>query len=200
MNTAGALPAHARSRQDYQRGARYAAALDAALRKASRGKKSLDDLVRALVDRAAAENKVDLPVAALGELIARELGPARGEELDWVMVRGHGEITLDGDAFGPCFHRARTKSKVHELGFDEASLQKTPAMIRGLVPGSAAARAGLEEGAFVLSSKVPAERDGDADEPVEIVVADRGGGRKIRFLPVAEREVLRWAEKPRCRD
>ncbi|MDI1479038.1 hypothetical protein [Polyangium sp. y55x31] len=194
------LPAHARSRKDYQRGALYAAVLDAALRKASGGERSLDDLVRALLDRAATEKNADLPVSALGELVARELGPARGEELDWVMVRGHGEITLDEGAFGPCFHRARTKSKVYELGFDEASLRRTPAMIRGLVAGSAAARAGLEEGALVLSSKVPAGRDEETAEPVEIVVADRGRGRKIRFVPVAERQVVRWAEKPRCRD
>ncbi|HVK69179.1 MAG TPA: hypothetical protein VM694_32195 [Polyangium sp.] len=200
VNAEADLPAHARSRKDYQRGALYAAALDAAVRKASGGERSLDDLVRALLDRAAAEKKTELPVAALGELVARELGAARGEELDWVMVRGHGEITLDEGAFGPCFHRARTKSKVYELGFDEASLRRTPAMIRGLVAGSAAARAGLEEGALVLSSKVPAGRDEHADEPVELVVADRGRGRKIRYLPVAERQVVRWAEKTRCRD
>jgi predicted metalloprotease with PDZ domain len=190
-------PTEIASRKDYQRGALYAAALDAAVQKASRGARSLDDLMRALKDQAAGRGA--LPVRALAELITKELGAGRGEELDWVMVRGHGEITLPDDAFGPCFRRERTKTKEYELGFDAAGLRQAPAIIRGLVPGSAAARAGLSEGAIVVSEKIPSAQAFDPEKHVELVVADGRGGRKVRYVPVRERQRVRWIDKPGCR-
>lgn len=189
-----------RSREAYQRGALYAAQIDAAIQKSSKGKRSLDDLMRKLFSRRSSEASTSVPVDVFRDLVAEELGPGRGEELSWVMVQGHGEIRLDDDTFGKCFHRSRTKTKVFELGFDRQSMRRTPQMIRGLVAGSAAARAGLVEGAIVLSSKLPSEFDTDFDKPVEIVVAAPRGSKKIRYLPVGEREDVHWAAKKGCSD
>jgi len=111
------------------------------------------------------------------------------------MVRGHGEILLPEDAFGSCFRRTIEKSRVYELGFDRASLRRNPALIAGLVPGSAAARAGLQEGMLVLASKLP--KGEDPKKNVELTIAGPRGGKKLRYKPLAERETRRWTEK-RC--
>lgn len=187
-----------RSREAYQRGALYAAQVDAAIQHVSKGKRSLDDLLRKLVSTRPSEASARLPIAKFRDLIVEELGPGRGEELTWVMVQNHGEIRLEDDTFGPCFHRSRTKTKTFELGFDRASTLRPPHMIRGLAAGSAAAKAGLAEGALVLSYKLPEEADKDLDKPVEITVAVRGRSKKIRYLPVGEREDVHWAAKKGC--
>ncbi len=187
-----------RSREAYQRGALYAASLDTAKKKASKGKRSLDDLLRSLLAMAVAKQTNRLPVTVFRELLVEELGAARGEELSWVMVEGHGELRVEDDAFGKCFYRAKTQKKVLQLGFDEAATLRAPQMIRGLVPGSAAARAGLVEGALVLSSKLHAEFASDWEKPVEVVIATPKGSKKIRYSPVAEVEKMHWAAKKGC--
>lgn len=189
-----------RSREAYQRGALYAAQIDAAIGGASKGKRSLDDLLRKLFTHRSSEPFKRMPVTVFRELITEELGAGRGEELNWVMVQGHGEIRLDDATFGKCFHRSQTKTKVFELGFDRKGTMRPPQMIRGLVAGSAAARAGLVEGALILSSKLPDEFDKDTDKPVEVVIAARGRSQKIRYLPVGERENIHWAAKKGCAD
>lgn len=189
-----------RSREAYQRGALYAAQIDAAIQRASTGKRSLDDLLRKLFAHRSSEPFLRLSATVFRDLIVEELGAGRGEELMWVMVQGHGEIRLDDDTFGKCFHRSQTKTKVFELGFDRRSTLRPPQMIRGLVSGSAAARAGLVEGALILSSKLPDELDKDSDKPVEVVIASRGLSKKIRYLPVGEREDIHWAAQKGCTD
>lgn len=187
-----------RSREAYQRGALYAAQIDAAIEHASKGKRSLDDFLRRLFSHRSSAPSTPLPVTRMRELLVEELGAGRGEELMWVMVQGHGEIRLEDDTFGPCFHRSRTKKKIFELGFDRQATMRPPQMIRGLIVGSAAARAGLAEGALLLSSNLPGELDKDTDKPVEIVVAVRGRSKKIRYLPVGEHEDVHWAAKKGC--
>jgi len=188
------------TREAYQRGALYAARIDAAIQKSSKGKRSLDDVLKKLFSRRSSASNISLPVSEFRDLVVEELGAGAGEELSWVMVQGNGEIRLDDDTFGKCFHRRRSKAKVFELGFDRRSLKRVPQMIRGLIPGSAAARAGLVEGAIVLSSKLPNESESDYDKPVEIVVAAPRGSKKIRYLPMAEHEDIQWAAKNECSD
>jgi len=187
-----------RSREAYQRGALYAAQIDAAIDHASKGKRSLDDILRKLFARRSSEPSMRLPVTDLRDLIGEELGTGRGEEMMWVMVQGHGEIRLEDDTFGRCFHRSRTKTKVFELGFDRQATMRPPQMIRGLVSGSSAARAGLAEGALILSANLPDQFDKDVDKSVEITIAMRGRSKKIRYLPVGEHEDVHWAAKKNC--
>ncbi len=189
-----------RSREAYQRGALYAAQIDAAIARTSKGKRSLDDLLRKLFAHRSSEPFVRLPVTVFRDLIVEELGTGSGEELMWVMVQGHGEIRLADQTFGKCFYRSQIKTKVFELGFDRRGTLRPPHMIRGLIAGSAAARAGLLEGALILSSKLPDENDKGTDKPVEIVIASRGRSKKIRYLPVVEREKIHWAAKKDCND
>lgn len=189
-----------RSREAYQRGALYAAQLDAAIDKGSKGKRSLDDLLRKLFAHRSSEPFLRLSISVFRDLLVEELGAGRGEELNWVMVQGHGEIRLDDDTFGRCFQRSHTKTKVFELGFDRQATMRPPQMIRGLIAGSAAAKAGLAEGALVLSTKLPELLDDSMDKPVEISIAVRGRSKKVRYLPVGERDDVHWSAKKGCVD
>lgn len=187
-----------RSREAYQRGAMYAAQVDAAIGRLSKGARSLDDLLRKLFTHSSSPSAPRLSVSVLRDLLVEELGPSSGEELVWVMVQNHGEIRLEDDTFGPCFSRTRTKIKAFELGFDRQATLRPPQMIRGLIAGSAAAKAGLTEGALILNSKLPSEYDKSFDKPVEMTLAVRGRSRKIRYEPVGERDDIHWTGKKGC--
>ena len=181
----------------YRRGALYAAKLEAALRARPRRPagaraRGLDDLLRELAAEARAKGGGPLSVASFRALVVRELGAAAGDELDRLMLRGEGAVVPPQGAFGPCFRRVVDEVTVFDLGFDPESLGATPQLVRGLRPGSAAARAGVRAGALVLASKLPAM---DGDRPrgeVKLTLADRRGGRKVHYRPEAKRARTRW--------
>jgi predicted metalloprotease with PDZ domain len=138
----------------YTRGALYAAELDGALRKASKGARSLDDLMRELYASALAtpENEVglrELPAGALRSLVERELGPDGARRFDAV-IEGGADPEPPSSSYGPCFTRVPTEVARYQLGFDEPRSQHERA-IRGLIAGSAADNAGLREGDELIS-------------------------------------------------
>lgn len=168
----------------YNRGALYAAELDAAIRGASRGARSLDDVMRDLfrLSLTAKENEYglrELPQAAFREAVARELGEAGVDRFEAVILRG--ELAAPpSSAFGPCFKREARPIAQFELGFDEARSLNEPKAVRGLRAGSAAAKAGLVEGDAILSFESPL-----LDPEKEAVVTLSRGGKKVivRYLP-----------------
>ncbi|MDQ3369669.1 MAG: hypothetical protein M3680_29965 [Myxococcota bacterium] len=87
----------------YTRGALYAAELDAALRSASRGKRTLDDAMRELYRKSRGPDGRDgLPADTVRRLVQTELGRAGVDRYDAVIVRG-GHPQPPADAYGPCF-------------------------------------------------------------------------------------------------
>jgi predicted metalloprotease with PDZ domain len=92
---------------EYRRGALHAALLDAALRRASQGRRSLDDIGRALVTAGRASPDGSLPVSALRDAIARELGPAGAAQVDRLIAGEDAPHDLPEDTFGPCARRVR---------------------------------------------------------------------------------------------
>jgi len=170
----------------YARGALYAAELDAAIRRASAGRRSLDDLIRALYRRHG-----ELPVAAFREAIHAELGPAGVGRFEAVIERA-ARPEPPSDAYGPCFKLRPRSYPQFELGFDERRSLAQPRAVRGLVAGSAAARAGLVEGEDIVSVDsaflIPDK---------EAVVTVRRGNHDVavRYLPArsgAAREGFEW--------
>jgi predicted metalloprotease with PDZ domain len=173
----------------YDRGMLYAAEVDAAVRAKSGGKRSLDDLMLALLDRARSLGKqaagvetnavttAALPADAFREMVGAELGPAGQARYDAVIVRGEAPAP-PSDAYGPCFKAVKKAVPRFELGFDVSSYKDDK--LTGLVRGSAADRAGLREGDPVKGSGVMI---GVTSQPVTMIV-DRGGKKKtISFLP-----------------
>lgn len=90
----------------YTRGALYAAELDAALRRASDGKRSLDDILRELYRQSRApDGREGLPRDALRRQVREQLGLAGVRRYDAVIVHG-APPDPPADAYGPCFTRA----------------------------------------------------------------------------------------------
>jgi predicted metalloprotease with PDZ domain len=188
-----------RSQAEYRQGARYAAVVDAALRERSKGERGLPDLVRELLQRAKREKRAAFPVAVWRELVVRELGERAGEELDQ-KVLGGAPITLPDGVFGPCFAKAWTEARVFELGFDRAGIDGSMGMVRGLVRGSAAEKAGLRDGMLIVAARVPDARPIPADDAavpeVELTLAGAGRGKTVRYRPIGKRRVERWDARP----
>ncbi|MFT4198442.1 MAG: PDZ domain-containing protein, partial [Pseudoxanthomonas sp.] len=131
----------------YNRGFMYFVDLNDKIVKHSDGKRSLDDLVLAMLQRRRQGQSYD--EAAWRDLLRNELGESAIMDLNR-MLSGETLVPAE-DAFGPCFERTSTTVPRRDLGFDEFSLLVRPRVITSLVPGSAAARAGLEEGDVVTS-------------------------------------------------
>ena len=98
------------------RGLLHAADVDAAVRARSGGRRTIDDLLLALLDRARAGLKAGetltppLPAGAWRQLLGAELGAEAEARFDAVVVRGE-PIALPPGAFGPCFKREKRPGK-----------------------------------------------------------------------------------------
>jgi hypothetical protein len=105
------------ARSDEDRGMLYAADVDAAVRAKSGGRRSLDDLLLALLERARAGAKAGeattppLPAGGWREIVGAELGPEAQARYDAAIVRGEA-FAPPPDAFGPCFKREKRKGDV----------------------------------------------------------------------------------------
>ena len=137
----------------YDRGSFYLAVVDGKIRKASGGKRSLDDVALAVVER----NRRGQPVneAGLIDMFVAEYGPSARTDHD-AMLAGATQVP-ESDGFGPCFRRITKPFRQFELGFESKILAERDRVVRGVIPGSAADRAGLKDGDVIT---VPVGLDG----------------------------------------
>jgi len=166
----------------YARGSLYFASVDAAIHEHSGGSRSLDDLLRAFVAKQKAGESVTAETWRV--LVTDELGAEAGTALDAMLA---GELIVPpAGAFGPCFERHETGLRRFELGFDRASLVTEPRIVAGLVAGSAAANAGLENGDEMLHPVALEEAQSEPDLELQLQV--RRGDREltIQYLPRGE--------------
>jgi predicted metalloprotease with PDZ domain len=90
------------------------------------------------------------------------------------------------NAFGPCFERTSKPMRRYELGFDPAVLTKSPRIVRGLVPGSAADAAGLRNGDEIVKP-VPQDRiQGMQNESIHLAVRRGDATMDVSYLPRGE--------------
>ena len=171
----------------YDRGFLYFATVDEAVRTASGDTRSLDDLVREM--RRMQDAGQALTPADWERLVRRELGDA-GQAALHDMLAGGAPLPGSG-AFGPCFVRMTRDLRRYELGFEPAVLTENPRIVRGLVGGSAAQRAGLRDGDEILQ---PVPQDAiQADQHARLTLAIRRGDEtfELRYLPRGE-AVTAW--------
>ncbi|KQQ33830.1 hypothetical protein ASF61_12375 [Duganella sp. Leaf126] len=181
----------------YDRGALYLAIVDARVRKASGGKRSLDDLVREM--RGQRHAKPQQQLALWQQLLARELGPA-GTALHAAMLAGDLMVPESGD-FGPCFQRGEKMVRRFELGFEPASLVGQEKTIRGLQEDSAAAKAGLRNGDVVTYRVALDKIQGDQKAQLTLDVTRDGRQFPVTYLPRGERvKVWQWQRVPGTAD
>ena len=166
----------------YQRGLMYFADLDAKLRVASAGQRSLDDVLLAFLD--SGRHGVALTAESWTAAVTAELGPRAKTDLDAMF--GGAVIVPPPGAFGPCFTRRARRMRRFELGFAEPSFRADPPRVQGLVPGSAAAQAGLREGDRILEHDEIAPSQTDPACRFSLEIERDGRPRRVTFLPRAD--------------
>lgn len=176
----------------YDRGALYFAALNGKIRKASGGKRSVDDLVRVVVERNRREEATS--EADWTALVRAELGED-GVALHNAMLAGE-VIVPDSDAYGSCFRRVAAKVRRYELGYRQ-DLAVREGVVRGLIAGSEAEKAGIREGDRVV---LRTNTDGAQRDPamtVTVKITRDARTFAVTYLPRgAAVDVWQWARAP----
>ncbi|MCD7099238.1 peptidase M61 [Stenotrophomonas sp. MMGLT7] len=166
----------------YDRGFLYFATVDDAVRKASHGRRSLDDLM--LQMHARQRRGVAIDNADWEELLRRELGQP-GVDAFHAMLQGATPLPAS-DAFGPCFRRISVPLRRYQLGFEPKVLTEPRRIVHGLIPGSAAEAAGLRDGDEIM---VPVGQDaiqGRQDGVLVLQVRRDGQDLRIAYRPRGE--------------
>lgn len=177
----------------YDRGSLYFAQLNAEIRRTTHGRRSLDDLVLQMITRRRQGRPVD--ESAWIALVRQALG-SHGVAQFRAMMSGK-LVVPAADAFGPCFARTTAPLRRYQLGFDSQVLMEPARIVRGLVPGSTAARAGLRNGDRIVK---PVPQDGiQADQSATLTLLIARGGRTfpITYLPRGETvQAYQWRRRP----
>jgi predicted metalloprotease with PDZ domain len=176
----------------YDRGAIYFAVLAGKIRRASGGKRSVDDPIRAMV--ALDRNEQPVSEATWIDLLRKELGE-EGPAIHRDMMSGRKLIPESGD-YGRCFRRISVKIPRFDLGFGGPEIKKR-SVVENLRPDSNAARAGLKEGDRV---QYQSSTDGalrDPNMPVTMQVTRDGKTFEVTYLPRGElRDAYQWERIP----
>ena len=173
----------------YDRGSLYFAALDEKVRAHSRGARSLDDLMLAMVARRNAGLPLD--EKAWTDLLRAELGPDGVANFDAMLA---GKLVLPpSDSFGPCFQRTTKPLRRYELGFATDVLIQPKRIVRDLQLGSAAALAGVRNGDEIVKPVPQDLIQSDQTALLHLVIRRDGKLMDITYLPRGEIvEVYQW--------
>jgi len=166
----------------YDRGSLYFETVDAQIRARSGGRRSLDDLVRTMLQTRRSGGAMN--EALYRSLLKAELGAQGIADLDAML--GGATVVPPSDAYGPRFRRVTRPLRRYDLGFDMAALQVKPRIVRGLVDGSNAAIAGLRNGDEILNGFPQDALQGDQQAYVTLDVKRAGQVLHVRYQPRGE--------------
>lgn len=164
----------------YDRGALYFAVLDGKIRRASDNRRSVDDLVRRMIQKARAGETITEDTWI--ELVRQEIGED-GVSAHQSMMRG-GLVVPESDDYGPCFGRVTRQIRRFELGFRPKPLADGRKQVQALIEDSEAAKAGLKNDDVVSYRTITTE--GVRRDPTATITATvtRGGETfPVTFLP-----------------
>jgi hypothetical protein len=173
----------------YDRGMLYFAVVDAALRKKSGAKRSLDQLILHMLTLES--HGTELSNSDWEAELRTELGDGAVSEFHEFL---DGKMPIpSSDAFGPCFARTTTRARRYELGFTPAVLREPTRVIRGLIAGSAAELAGLLNGDEIVNPVPQDEIQGNQTELLKLSIRRNGKEFALSYLPRGEEvEVYQW--------
>jgi hypothetical protein len=181
----------------YDRGSLYFATVNDQVRKASHGKRSLDDLLLPLLQRR--QEKGAIERSDWEEALTRELGQAGLQDFH-SMLAGK-QVLPASDAFGACFRRTTKPLRRYELGFDPKVMAERQRIVRELQPGSAAARAGLKNGDEILKPFGQDTVQQDQDKTITLDIRREGKTLSITYLPRGETvQAYQWERIPNIAD
>jgi predicted metalloprotease with PDZ domain len=162
----------------YQRGDMLAHRWNALIRANTKGKSSLDDVMRDLFKRAKEEQQL-ITNEVFNEIVKRYAGRDILDEIKRYTENGE---TVEGepDAFGACVKMNLVEMGQFDLGFDLNALQsaKTIAQVK---EGSAAYQAGLRNGQIVVGHSIWLE---EPLKEVVLYIKDKQGSKEIKYLPM----------------
>lgn len=161
------------------RGARHATSVDAALRAKSKGKFSLDGVLRELYRKAVLAG-APLSTSAWVEALRTDLG-ADADALFAEEIQRGTPRALPADGLGPCFAPVPRSFDSFALGFAvDGDLGKPPARVTQVEPRGPAAAAGLRSGDRIVRASY--EREQPAS-PVRLELERPAGLTRLEFLP-----------------
>ncbi len=161
------------------RGALYALAEAAALRKRSKGQHSLADVLRVLLRQAEGLKQREVPLSVWLDAVGKN-DPDAARTFEAIVTRGE-PIVLPADALGPCFRAATGEYTAFDPGFDLAATQASPtSTVSGVRADGPAAKAGLKDGDVIETMQ---SRDGDATVPIKLAVQRAGAKVTLSYLP-----------------
>jgi hypothetical protein len=172
----------------YDRGSMYFAVVNEEVRAASGGKRSLDDLLLAMLKR---REQGTLDQSEWVDLVTEQLGQKGKGEFEAMLS---GAVQLPGPgAFGACFTRTTKMLRRYQLGFDPKVLIEPKRIVRGLIPGSAAEHAGVRDG-DEITQPVPQDRiQGEQDGVLTLKLLRDGKPLEISYVPRGETvEAYQW--------
>ncbi len=177
----------------YDRGAMYFAVLNGKVRKASGGRRSIDDLIQSMIVRVRAGQPVTEAVWV--DLLRAEIGE-EGPALHRSMMSG-ALMLPESDDFGPCFRRTIKKIRQFDLGFDNASIIPAEKIVHGLKPGSEAEKAGLREGDKITYAVALDAVQGDVNRTLNLQVTRDGKTFPLTYLPRGDAvDAYQWERVP----
>lgn len=183
----------------YDRGSLYFAQVNYEIRRATNGKHGLSDVLLHLLRTRQQQGK-DLTDASWISAMVQVLGK-RGESQFQDMMDGK-EIVLAPGTFGRCFTRTSIPLRRYQLGFDPSVLVTPPRIVRGLVAGSNAAKAGLRNGDQIIDPVAQDAIQGNQTAMLLLHVKRAGAKYRISYLPRgATVSTYQWVETraPGCR-
>ncbi len=177
----------------YDRGAMYFAVLNGMIRRASQGRRSLDDVIRAMIVRARSGEA--MTEASWVQVLRTELGDD-GESVHRSMMSG-GLMLPASDDFGPCFRRTTRKIRQFDLGFDNKSILGAEKIVQGLKPGSEAAKAGLRDGDKISYAVALDAVQRDVTRTLTLSVQRRDSSFSLTYLPRGDAvDAYQWERVP----
>jgi hypothetical protein len=181
----------------YDRGALYFGVLNGKIRHASGGKRSIDDLIQAMDERAKAGRPVSEAVWL--EMLRQEIGEA-GPQVHRSMMTGGLMLPESGD-YGPCFRRTIRKIRRFDFGFDPKSVVGPERVIQGLIPGSEAEKAGLRNGDAISYGVSLDVVQAKVNRTFTLKVTRDGKTFPITYLPRGEAvDAYQWERVPGVSD
>ena len=161
------------------RGALYALYVDAAIRQKTNNKRTLNDVIRSLYNKAK-EKRGPLNTSAWTEALQAELGPNGPKDFVSIIEKG-GAFDLPSNALGPCFKKEARTFAQYDLGFDDvASRGSKPPKVVGVRKDGPAYRAGLRDGREILNLQRSA---GHSEIEAVVVIAKGDESETIKYLP-----------------
>jgi hypothetical protein len=180
----------------YDRGSMYFAVVDEQVRAASAGKRSLDDLLLAMLKH---REQGPLGQSDWVDLVTEQLGQKGKDDFE-AMLSGATQLPGPG-AFGPCLTRTTKMLRRYQLGFEPSVLIEPKRIVRGLIPASAAERAGIRNGDEITQPVPQDQIQGQQDAVLTLKLLRDGKPLEISYVPRGEAvEAYQWVRTKSASD